>query len=114
MTVTSVPEFRVDDISTGPYAHGFGQTKQGQTFAFQVREGVLHVEMYRANFATAMPEPDDIIFVSERPVVDIDLTDEHSIIAAVQEAVSDSSSASVPIFRVAVQGFFRRVSSLFS
>lgn len=97
MTAHNAPAFVIDDLSPGPYAHGFGQTRCGRTFAFQVRDSTLHrrtlhVEVYRADLETTVPDSSDIEACVDRPVVDVDLSDERSIAAAVRDAVTDAES----------------------
>lgn len=94
---SAAPAFVIDDLSPGPNAHGFGQTGRGRTFAFQVRNSALHrrtlhVEVYRADLETTVPDSADVEASVDRPVVDVDLGDERSIAAAVRDAVSDAET----------------------
>ena len=37
------PDFSVDDVTTGPHAHGFGTAADGRAFAFRVRGKTLRL-----------------------------------------------------------------------
>ncbi|MFE3292537.1 hypothetical protein [Rhodococcus sp. NPDC059234] len=83
-------EFLLEDLSVGAHAHGFGRNAEGQAFAFRVRGSTLHVEVYRDDLDTDVPEEADVVAVAERGVNDIDLTDERSIAALVRDAVAEA------------------------
>ncbi|KJF23027.1 hypothetical protein CJ178_06300 [Rhodococcus sp. ACPA4] len=89
----SFGDFEIEDISVGPYAHGFGRS-EGRTFAFRVRKSVLYVEVYRDYCERTVPSSDDVIATANRSVTDIDLTDERSISAVVRDAVHSAESDS--------------------
>ncbi|KAF0963368.1 hypothetical protein [Rhodococcus sp. T7] len=103
METPETPTFTVEDISVGPHAHGFGRTAEGNSYAFRVRKSTMHVEVYRADVETEVPDPDDIVASARRSVREIDLTDERSIVAVVRDAVShpDFLAAGSPDSRMA-------------
>ncbi|MBD8505195.1 hypothetical protein HT102_01650 [Hoyosella sp. G463] len=90
MTASTAPGFVIDDLSLDPYAHGFGQTPDGRTFTFQVRNHLLHVEVYRPGLSTTVPDTADVAGTADLSIVDIDVADERSVIAAVRDAVTDT------------------------
>jgi len=85
--------FAVEDLTTGPDAHGFGTTDDGRDFAFQVRRAALRLEIYRSGHDTPVPRPDDAVAVAELPVTDVDLDDPRSVTALVRDAVSEARRA---------------------
>ena len=87
------PVFTVDDISVGAYAHGFGETGDGRTYAFTVRGNRLHLDVYRSDVDTTVPDVRDVEATADHSVVDVDLADERSIVGAVRDAVA----AAVPV-----------------
>ncbi|WP_442971872.1 hypothetical protein [Rhodococcus sp. WMMA185] len=89
MEIPATQTFTVEDISVGAYAHGFGTTAEGNSYAFRVRKRTMHVEIYRVDAENDVPSPDDIVASARRSVREIDLTDERSVIAVVRDAVSD-------------------------
>ncbi|GGC58393.1 hypothetical protein [Hoyosella rhizosphaerae] len=92
MTADNTSVFVIDDLSLDPYAHGFGQSPDGRTFSFQVRHRTLHVEVYRADFETTVPDTSDVECVVDTSVADIDVSDERSVAAAVRDAVADAEN----------------------
>lgn len=91
MSLSSAPEFVLDDITTGPYAHGFGTTGDGRTFAFRVHRHTLTVMLYRAD-AHLVPDDSEIAATVEASVKDVDLCDERSIAAVVRDAVAEAEA----------------------
>ncbi|HEU4361146.1 MAG TPA: hypothetical protein VFR27_06500 [Mycobacterium sp.] len=81
-------EFVIEDISTGVFASGFGQVGDGRSFSFRVEHQQLIVEVYRPRLAGPVPQTEDVVATSSRSLVDIDLTDERSLTAAVRDAVA--------------------------
>ena len=94
---TNTPrEFLVEDISVGPYGHGYGVAADGRPFAFRILRRTLSVELYRDDLpADVVPDRTDIVATAQAPVTDIDLDDERSIVALVRDMIS----ASVPVQR---------------
>lgn len=86
-------DFEIEDISSGPHAHGFGSS-EGKSFAFRVRKSVLYVEIYRDYCESGVPTPEDVIGTAERSVTEIDLADVRSIAAVVRDAVRSTESNS--------------------
>ncbi|MEV6773610.1 hypothetical protein AB0N05_33755 [Nocardia sp. NPDC051030] len=74
-------------MSTGRYAHGFGVTGDGRTFAFRTNRSILSLEIYRPDLDTEVPAAEDIAAVAEARITDIDLDDERSIIALVRDLI---------------------------
>ncbi|MGE2736998.1 hypothetical protein [Mycolicibacterium vaccae] len=83
-------DFRVEDITTGMHASGFGQVGDGRTFSFRIERQELVVELYRPRLRTLVPDSDDIVARANRKLTDIDFTDERSLTAAVRDAVTDA------------------------
>jgi hypothetical protein len=81
-------EFALEDISTGVHASGFGQVGDGRSFSFHVERQVLLVEVYRPRLSGPVPQQEDIVAVTNRKLIDIDLSDERSLAAAVRDAVA--------------------------
>ncbi|WP_067651044.1 hypothetical protein [Nocardia harenae] len=77
--------FAVDDLTVGPYAHGFGSTADGHPFAFRTVRSTLFVEIYRHDADLEVPGPEDVVAVADTPVTDIDLDDPRSVTALVRD-----------------------------
>ncbi|OSC41761.1 hypothetical protein B8W66_06415 [Mycobacterium decipiens] len=84
-------EFAVEDISTGIFASGYGQVGDGRSFSFHIEHGSLVVEIYRPRLAGPVPQAEDVVAKAVRGVVDIDLTDERSLAAAVRDSVASAA-----------------------
>ncbi|WP_225732179.1 MULTISPECIES: hypothetical protein [unclassified Nocardia] len=82
--------FAIDDITVGPYAHGFGTAADGRPFAFRTVRGIVELELYRADLDIEVPGPDDIVALAQAPATDIDLDDERSVIALVRDMIPDA------------------------
>jgi hypothetical protein len=81
-------QFCVEVISTGVYASGFGEVGDGRSFAFHTTRQALAVEVYRPRLNGQMPQDEDVVAVASRSLLNIDLTDERSVAAAVRDAVA--------------------------
>ena len=81
-------EFAFEDIFTGVHASGFGQVGDGRSFSFHVERQVLLVEIYRPRLSGPVPQQEDVVAVTNRKLIDIDLSDERSLAAAVRDAVA--------------------------
>jgi len=81
-------EFAIEDISTGIFASGYGQVGDGRSFSFHIEHRSLVVEVYRPRLSGPVPQEEDVVAKAVRSLVDIDLTDERSLTAAVRDAVS--------------------------
>ncbi|SPM36329.1 hypothetical protein MRAB57_4170 [Mycobacterium rhizamassiliense] len=92
---TSDREFAVEDISTGIFASGYGQVGDGRSFSFHIEHRSLVVEVYRPRLSDPVPQAEDVVAKAVRGLVDIDLTDERSLTAAVRDAVARA----VPVAR---------------
>ena len=90
-------EFAIEDITTGLHASGFGQVGDGRSFSFHVEKQTLVVEIYRPRLTGPVPQEEDVVAVASRKLIDIDLTDERSVSAAVRDAVA----AAQPVPRIA-------------
>lgn len=80
--------FVVEDIWTGIHASGFGRTGDGRSFSFHVERQVLIVEIYRPRLSGVVPAAEDVVATATRKLVDIDVSDERSITAAVRDAIA--------------------------
>jgi hypothetical protein len=88
---TAGNEFAVEDISTGIFASGYGQVGDGRSFSFHIEHRSLVVEVYRPRLAGPVPQAEDVVARSVRSLVDIDLTDERSLTAAVRDSVANAA-----------------------
>ncbi len=88
---TADKEFAVEDISTGIFASGYGQVGDGRSFSFHIEHRSLVVEVYRPRLAGPVPQAEDVVAKSVRSLVDIDLTDERSLTAAVRDSVANAA-----------------------
>ncbi len=88
-------EFAVEDISTGIFASGYGQVGDGRSFSFHIEHLSLIVEIYRPRLSGPVPQAEDVVATAVRTLVDIDLTDERSLTAAVR----DSLTRALPVAR---------------
>jgi hypothetical protein len=91
---TADHEFAVEDISTGILASGYGQVGDGRSFSFHIEHRSLVVEVYRPRLASPVPQAEDVVARSVRSLVDIDLTDERSLTAAVRDSVANAAPVS--------------------
>ncbi|PXX71080.1 hypothetical protein DFR70_101501 [Nocardia tenerifensis] len=82
--------FAIDDLTVGPFAHGFGTTGDGRPYAFRTVRSSLRLEIYRADLTTDVPGPEDVVAVAEARVTDIDLDDERSVVALVRDMIPDA------------------------
>ncbi|OBE94798.1 hypothetical protein [Mycobacterium sp. 852002-10029_SCH5224772] len=87
-------EFAVEDMSTGIFASGYGQVGDGRSFSFHIESGSLVVEVYRPRLAGPVPQADEVVATAVRSLVDIDLTDERSLSAAVRDSVAHAAPPS--------------------
>lgn len=87
-------EFAVEDMSTGIFASGYGQVGDGRSFSFHIENRSLVVEVYRPRLAGPVPQAEDVVATAVRSVVDIDLTDERSLTAAVRDSVAHAEPVS--------------------
>jgi hypothetical protein len=90
-------QFAIEDITTGVHASGFGQVGDGRSFSFHLEKQMLVVEIYRPRLSGPVPQEEDVVAVASRRLIDIDLTDERSLSAAVRDAVA----AAQPVPRTA-------------
>jgi hypothetical protein len=89
-------QFAIEDITTGVHASGFGQVGDGRSFAFHIEKQLLVVEVYRPRLSGPVPQAEDIVAVARRGLIDIDLTDQRSLSAAVRDAVAASHPVARP------------------
>jgi hypothetical protein len=75
-------------MSTGIFASGYGQVGDGRSFSFHIEHLSLVVEIYRPRLAGPVPQAEDVVARTVRSLVEIDLTDERSLTAAVRDAVA--------------------------
>ena len=85
--------FAIEDMWLGVFsakvlASGFGQVGDGRSFAFCIEGQWLIVEIYRPRLSGTVPLPEDVVATLRRSVVDVDVTDERSLAAAVRDAVA--------------------------
>ncbi|MGK8507314.1 hypothetical protein ACRS5S_04400 [Nocardia asiatica] len=106
--------FVIDDITVGPYAHGFGTTADGHPFAFRTVRATMTLEVYRRGPADAVPGPEDVLAVAEATVTDIDLDDERSVAALVRDMIPGTAAVEAAAERdvTAVRALLGRISSV--
>ena len=80
--------FMDDETLAKILASGFGQVGDGRSFAFRIEGQWLLVEIYRPRLSGPVPQPEDIASTLRCNVVDVDVTDERSLVAAVRDAVA--------------------------
>jgi hypothetical protein len=85
-----------EDISPGIHASGFGQVDDGRSFSFHIERQQLVVEIYRPRLAGPVPQAEDVVAAATRKLIDIDLTDERSLAAAVRDAMTDAQPVPRP------------------
>lgn len=81
-------EFAVEDMLTGIFASGYGVVGDGRSFSFHIEHLSLVVEIYRPRLDGPVPQTEDVVARTVRSLVDIDLTDERSLAAAVRDCVA--------------------------
>src|SRR3984957_5933507 len=87
------PGFAIEDMWVGVFgakvlASGFGQVADGRSFAFRIEGQWLLGEIYRPRLSGPVPQPEDIVATLRCSVVDVEVTDERSLTAAVRDAVA--------------------------
>ena len=87
-------DFVFEDITPGIHASGFGHVGDGRTFSFSVRHQLLSVEVYRPRLSGPVPQAEDVVATATRGLVDIDVTDDRSLAAAVRDAVAAAQPVS--------------------
>ncbi|MFD3592511.1 hypothetical protein ACFWU5_07255 [Nocardia sp. NPDC058640] len=96
MTDATPAGFGIDDISVGPFAHGFGTTDDGHPFAFRTRGATLSVQIYRADLGDTVPGSADVVAKAAAQVTDIDLGDARSISAFVRDLLPAATPVASP------------------
>jgi hypothetical protein len=81
-------QFAVEDMLTGIFASGYGRVGDGRSFSFHIEHRSLVVEVYRPRLAGPVPQAEEVVATAVRGLVDIDLTDERSLTAAVRDSVA--------------------------
>lgn len=81
-------EFVIEDMSVGVFASGFGQVGDGRSFSFRTVHQLLVVEVYHAELSGPVPQAEDVVATGSRSLVEIDVTDERSLAAAVRDVVA--------------------------
>ncbi|MGV9666517.1 hypothetical protein ACWDUL_29370 [Nocardia niigatensis] len=106
--------FTVEDVTVGRYAHGFGVTADGRSFAFRTHRATLTLEIYRPEVEAAVPAPEDIEAVAVAPVTDIDLDDERSVVALVRDLIPQATPvpAAQPRQSITVRALLGRLSAV--
>jgi hypothetical protein len=91
---TADQEFAIEDMTAGIFASGYGQVGDGRSFSFHIEHRSLVVEIYRPRLAGPVPQVEDVVARAARSVLDIDLTDERSLAAAVRDSVAHAAPLS--------------------
>ncbi|MEV6279787.1 hypothetical protein [Nocardia sp. NPDC051832] len=106
--------FVIDDITVGPFAHGFGTTADGRPYAFRTVGPTLTLEIYRADLGTPVPSPEDVVAVAQVRVTDVDLDDERSVVALVRDMIPDAVPVEAAADRdvTTVRALLGRISSV--
>ncbi|NKY51831.1 hypothetical protein [Nocardia vermiculata] len=106
------PEFELDDVTVGPFAHGFGTTADGRPFAFRTVRSTLTIEIYRPDTPGDVPGPDDVTAVAEAAVTDIDLDDARSVRALVRDLVPTATPVPGPRGATTVRALLDRLGAV--
>jgi hypothetical protein len=85
----------LEQVETGPNAHGSGRTADGRELAFRVRGAALLVEVYREG-AAELPAPEDVEATATVPAGGTDLHDD----AVLRALVADALGQAGPVERV--------------
>ena len=88
---TADQEFAIEDMLPGICASGYGQVGDGRSFSFHIEHRSLIVEVYRPRLRGPVPQEEDVVARAVRSLVDIDLTDERSLGAAVRDSVAHAA-----------------------
>ncbi|MBJ8345642.1 hypothetical protein [Antrihabitans sp. YC2-6] len=114
MDTNDTHAFTVEDITVGPFAHGFGRDADGRPYAFRVVRRTLRVEVYRQDLDHTVPDQEDIVALADGSVTDIDLGDERSIVGMVRDLVTSAEPVerSVVSESATVRAFLSRISSV--
>lgn len=106
--------FAIDDITVGPFAHGFGTSADGRPYAFRTVRSILTLEIYRADLGNDVPGPEDVVAVAEVRVTDVDLDDERSVVALVRDMIPDAAPVEAAADRdvTTVRALLGRISSV--
>jgi hypothetical protein len=75
----------VAHLVTGNHLHGYGILADGREFAVRTSEGRVRLEVYRLDARQPVPDTTDVELVAERTARDVDLDDERSARAVVQD-----------------------------
>jgi hypothetical protein len=91
-------DFAIEDVWLGVFSakiltSGFGQVGDGRSFAFRIEGQNLLVEVYRPRLKGPVPQPEDVVATVRRNVVDVDISDERSLGAAVRDAIALTDAA---------------------
>ena len=87
---TANSEFAIEDMSTGIFASGYGQVGDGRSFSFHIEHRLLVVEVYRPRLSGPVPLAEEVVARAVRSLVEIDLTDDRSLAAAVRDSVAQA------------------------
>ncbi|WP_405495506.1 hypothetical protein [Nocardia sp. NBC_00511] len=112
MAADHLPGFTVEDVTVGRYAHGFGVTADGRSFAFRTNRATLTLEIYRPDLDAAVPGPEDVEAVAVARVTDIDLDDERSVVALVRDLIPAAVAATQPREATTVRALLGRLSAV--
>lgn len=93
----------VTHLVTGAQLHGYGNLADGREFAVMTSDGTVRLEVYRLDARQPVPDPDDVELVTERTARDVDLDDERSTRALVEDMALAAAPAA-PSMRGAVRG----------
>lgn len=112
METEPTSEFELEDLTVGPFAHGFGTTAEGRPFAFRTVRSTLTIEIYRHDAPGDVPGPDDVTAVAEAAVTDIDLDDARSVHALVRDLIPTATPVPGPRTAVTVRALLDRLGAV--
>ncbi len=75
----------VAHLVTGSHLHGYGSLADGREFTVRASEGTVRLEVYRLDARQPVPDTADVELVTERTSRGVDLDDERSARALVQD-----------------------------
>lgn len=112
MTTDPPSGFSLDDLTVGPFAHGFGATGDGRSFAFRTLRSTLTLEIYRAGVDAEVPGPEDVVARAHARVTDIDLDDARSVRALVCDLIPFATPVPVAAATTTVRALLLRLGAV--
>ncbi len=87
-------------LVTGNHMHGYGRLVDGREFAVRASDGTVRLEIYRLDARQPVPDNTDVELVTERTSRDVDLDDERSARALVEDMALAAAPAAPSVREV--------------